>query len=179
MATRPQEFSGIPQIAPQPGNGSNGGALFLSPEWVHSVVAAVEDAKRSDLYFQGLVAEFSLNVAYVVKNTPPALRSLYANAGQVVICVTLRRGIVEQVKLAGRLPSGPVDLIVTVDYGVAEKLFRGEVSPAATLLGGHVKAKAVNGFSGWSRVAAKSLVTAPRFLKSARKVATVFRPQTP
>jgi len=179
MAAKPQELSRIPQIPPRSDNGCNGGVLFLSPEWVHRVVAAVEDAKRSDLYFQGLVAEFSFKVAYVVKDTPTALRPLYANGSQAVICVALRRGIVEQVKLASRLPSAPVDLIVTVDYRLAEKLFRGEVSAAATLLSGQVKAKAVNGFSGWSRVAAKSLVTVPRFLKSARKVTTVFHPESP
>jgi hypothetical protein len=88
--------------------------------------------------------------------------------------VALRNGVVEDLKIGSRIPSHSVDLIVTVRYGVAEKLFRGEIGVASTLLGGEIRARPVNGFAAWTKVAAKSLVAASQFLKIARKVPTSF-----
>jgi hypothetical protein len=148
--------------------------MFLSPEWVHQVVAAVEEAKARDPYLRGLVGEFTFKVAYVIEDAPRCVRSLYGNGSKVVVCVSLRNGVVEDFKAGSRAPSHPVDLIVTLPYGIAEKLFRGEIGVASTILGGGVRVKPVNGFAAWTKMAAKSLVSASQVLKTARTVPTTF-----
>lgn len=152
--------------------------VFLSPEWIAQAVTVLETAKQRDPYLSGLVADFTLKVAYVIEDAPPRLRSRCGNGSKLVIRVALRNGVVEDVKIGTRMPSQPVDLVVTVGYRLAEKLFRGEIGVASTILGGHVQAKPVNGFTAWARIAAKSLVTASQFLKTARKIPTSFIPQS-
>ncbi len=151
-----------------------GGSAFLSPEWIHQVVAAIEEAKAKDPYLRGLVGDLTFKVAYVIEDAPSCVRSLYGNGSKVVVCVSLRNGAVEDFKAGSRTPSHPVDLIVTVPYGIAEKLFRGEIGAASTLLGGEVRVKPVNGFAAWTKMAAKSLVSASQVLKTARTVPTRF-----
>ena len=150
--------------------------LFLSREWFEQVVAAVEDAKRADPYFRGLVTGISLKVAYVVTDLPPNLDDSHSGSNQMVIHVVFRRGQVDQVRWTDQLGSEPTDLAVTAKYRVAARLFRGEIGAVSTLLGGRVKAKPVNGFRGWSKVSANSLVAATKVLKAARKVPTAFPP---
>ncbi len=154
-----------------------GGLVFLSPEWIHEVVAVLETAKQRDPYLSGLVADFTFKVAYVIEDAPLGLRSLCGNGGKMVVCAALQNGVVEDVKIGGRMPSHPVDLTVTIGYQVAEKLFRGEVGVASTLLGGDVRVRPQNGFGTWAKIAAKSLVTASQFLKTVRKVPTSFCPE--
>lgn len=150
------------------------GGVFLSPEWIRQVVDVVEEAKRQDPYLGGLVSQFNFRVLYVIEDLPRKVRSLYGRGSKIVVCVTLRNGAVANLKIGSRVPSLPADLIVTLKYDLAAKLFRGDVGVASTLLSGQVRPKPANGFTAWTKIAAKSLVAVPQVLKAARKIPTRF-----
>lgn len=151
-------------------------AVFLSPEWIHRVAQAVESAKRADQYFMNLVTDFSLKVLYLVPGIPRTLRRWYGGGHAAQIFVQLHRGTARRIEL-GAVPDGEhVDVRVTVDYEIARRLFLGELSPAATIINRQIKAEPSGHFRRWPVVAAKSLVTANRILKTARCVPTVFEP---
>lgn len=149
-------------------------ALFLSPEWIHQVAQAVEAAKRSDQYFMNLVTDFSLSVLYLVSGLPRSLRRCYGGAREAQIFVQLHKGTARRIELGGPPAGERVDVRVTVDYDIARRLFLGELSPAASIINGLIKAEPSSSFRRWPLVAAKSLVTANRILKTARTVPTVF-----
>lgn len=152
-------------------------ALFLSPEWIHQVAKAVEAAKRSDQYFMNLVTDFSLTVLYLVPGLPRSLRRCYGGSDEAQIFVQLHKGTARRIELGGPPAGERVDVRVTVDYDIARRLFLGELSPAASIINRLIKAEPASGFRRWPVVAARSLVTANRILKTARTVPTVFEPQ--
>lgn len=148
-------------------------ALFLSPGWIHQVAQAVEAAKRNDQYFMNLVTDFSLSVLYLVPGLPRSLRHFYGGS-EARIFVHLHKGTARRIELGGPPAGERVDVRVTVDYDIARRLFLGELSPAASIINRLIKAEPASGFRRWPLVAAKSLVTANRILKTARTVPTVF-----
>lgn len=149
-------------------------APFLSPEWIHRVAQAVEAAKRNDQYFMNLVSGFSLSVLYLVRGLPRSLRRCYGGSSEAQIFVELHKGTARRIELGGPPAGERVDVRVTVDYDIARRLFLGELSPAASIIHGLIKAEPSSGFRRWPLVAAKSLVTANRILKTARTVPTSF-----
>ncbi len=147
---------------------------FLSPEWVQEVVTRVESAKADDPYFRDLVSGFSLSTLYLVKNIPAALRKRCGGGRTLAFQVRVERGTVKEIDFSVDPENANVDVVVQVDYRDARKLFEGKLRPAIAVVSGRVKAKPTNGFSGWSKIAAKSVVTAGRILRTARKVPTTF-----
>jgi|GEM_PF-922109 len=165
---------------PTPSEGgisASGKHEFLSPDWIHEVVEAVEEVKRSDPYFGGLVADFSFRVAYVVEEPPAALRQWYGDGGDLVISVDLKQGVVNRLEFGDKIPKKGVSLVVTTTYRVAKKLYLGEMSPASSMLGGRVRVKPSSGFRAWAKLAPKSLVTASRVIRIGRGVETAFDSQ--
>ncbi len=149
--------------------------VFLSPEWIREVTRVVQSVREADPYFRNRLTDYSLNVVYVIRNFPGVLRNWYGGGGQGVIFVRLDQGIVHRIEIGRAPPTDEVDLIVTIEYGVAKQLLLGESGLAATLMNGQVKAEPANGFRRWPTLAAKSLVTASRMLKIARTVPSVFQ----
>ncbi len=148
--------------------------LFLTPEWVEEVRRAVEAVKTSDPYFRMMLNDFTMNVKYVIHDLPAKLRPLYGTGREAAVFVRLHQGTVQGVQF-GRKPAGEdTHLVVTIDYETAKRLFRGESSPARAVISQDLKAEPVNGFRHWHRVAAKSIITASRVLRTARKVPTSF-----
>ncbi len=147
---------------------------FLSPEWVEEVVSRVESAKADDPYFRDLVSAFSLTTLYIVKDIPASLRKRCGGANSLAFRVRVERGTVKQIDFGADPRKADVDVVVQVSYRDARKLFEGKLRPAIAVVTGRVKAKPTNGFSGWSKIAAKSVVTAGRILRTARKVPTTF-----
>ena len=147
---------------------------FLSPKWIEEVVSRVESAKADDPYFRDLVAQFTLTTLYVVKRIPAALRKHCQGADKLTFRVRVEQGTVKQIDFGANPEDASADVVVQVDYKDAKKLFEGKLRPAIAVVTGRVKAKPTNGFSGWSKIAAKSVVTAGRILRTARKVPTTF-----
>ena len=150
------------------------GHVFLSPEWIRQVIEATESAKMDDPYFRELVADFTMNVKYVVRDLPGELRAQYGGKSRMVMFVALDRGSVRQIHFGRRPANQEVHLEVASDYETAKRLFLRECSPARVFLNRGVTAKPVGGFRHWSKVNANSLLTASRLLRMARKVPTVF-----
>ncbi len=151
--------------------------LFLSPEWVRQVIRTVESAKQNDPALRARLSDYTVNVHYIVRNVPPHLRPWYGKDGQAEIFVELKKGSVRRVFIGRKPARARPDLIVTVEYKVARKLFLGQLSPAVSFINRRVKAEPVNGFRHWPKLAAKSIVTGSQVLKLARKVPTRFEPR--
>ena len=155
-------------------SGSGEDFLFLSPEWISAVSEAVESAKTADIYFRSLVSDLTLGVVYIIRKIPSALRPHYGGSQRAVISVRLRSGVLERIEIGSPPPDNGVHLTVTTDYDVAKGLFLGEMSPALTLMSRRVQAKPAPEFRQWPKLAAKSLITASKILRTARKIPTVF-----
>ena len=148
--------------------------VFLSPDWVHEVARVVHKARSSDQYFGNLVADLNLNLLYRIQKLPAKLRKHYGGASEALIFAVVEKGVARRIDIGVEAPSEPVHVLVTLDYKVAKQLYLGESSAAASVVSQRVKAKPVNGFRHWPRIAAKSLVTVNRVLRLARKVPTKF-----
>lgn len=150
---------------------------FLSPAWVDEVVRVVETAKKNDPLLRGRISDYSLTIQYIIQHVPPHIQRWSSGDGQAEIFVQLDRGSVRRVAMGRKPAKTDVDLIVTVEYEVAKKLFLGRLSPAVSFINRRVKAKPANGFRNWPKLAARSIVTGSMILKLARKVPTQFEPQ--
>ncbi len=148
--------------------------LFLSPVWIDQVARAVESVRERDQYVQNLLANYSLGVTYIIRGIPAELRHWYGGGGEAVIFVRLNKGAVRRIAVGGKPHKAKVDVIATMDYATAKKLFVGQMRPAATLLSGRIRAEPRNNFRHWPKLAAKSIVTVNQILKIARTVPTVF-----
>lgn len=166
------------RIASKPSNSTETAShlverTFLSPEWIFEVARAVESAKEKSLYLQNLLADYSLGATYVIRGIPGGLRHSY-DGGEAVLFVRVDKGSVRRIAVGAKAHKTRVDVVVTMDYETARKLFAGKTKPAATLLSGRIKAVPRSGFQHWPKLAAKSIVTANQVLKIARTVPTVF-----
>ena len=148
--------------------------VFLTPQWIEEVRRAVEAAKKTDLYFRLLVNDFTMNVKYVIRDLPTELRPSYGGKREAAVYVQLHEGSVRKIRLGRKPVRQETHLVVTIDYDTAKQLFLGHSSPARVVISRGLKAEPVNGFRHWHKVAARSIVTANRVLRTARKVPTAF-----
>jgi putative sterol carrier protein len=144
--------------------------LFLSPEWVHEVAAAVQAAQKEDRYFRDLASAFTMRFACRIQGVPPELREMYG-AVDVVVVVHLRKGSVQALDVRGEVPEENLDLVVTSDYRIAKRIASGKASTAASFLSGKVRVQPRKGRQRPLELA-KSLVTATEVVKIARQVPT-------
>jgi len=151
---------------------ASGQCLFLSPEWIHEVAAAVRRALGSDLYFRNLASMFTLRFACLVRDLPPELRQAYG-AEVAVIVVNLQGGNVRKVEIRDEVPRDNIDLVITSDYRVAKGILLGRLSAPGSFLSGKVRVQPVNGLRRQLSIA-KSLVTASEVVKIARQVPAAF-----
>ena len=148
--------------------------VFLTPRWIEEVRRVVEAAKQADLHFRLLVNDFTMNVKYVIRDLPEGLRRVYGGKSEAAVYVRLHEGSVQQIRLGRKPARQEIHLVVTIDYHTAKQLFLGHSSPARVVISRRLKARPVNGFRHWHKVAARSIVTANRVLRTARKVPTAF-----
>ncbi len=151
---------------------------FLSPEWIRAVIQAVEVAGRTDPYFRNLTGDLSFSLIYTVRDIPGVLRKQHDGRDEVEIFVELQRGIVRKSLVGGDLSGQRIHLRLMSDYQIARKLFVGKGSLLTSFLRGKLKVEPVESFHRWPQLATKSVLAAGAFLRLARKVPTVFVPQS-
>ena len=148
--------------------------VFLTPEWIYRAAEVIESAKQADVYFKNLLADYSLRVTYIIRDIPDWMTDRYEGGSQAVVRVRLHRGAVQAIRLGNAKTSDEADLVVNLSYETAKSLFLRELSPARAILSRDVRAEPAAGFRRWPKIAAHSLVTAGRVLRTVRRVPTVF-----
>jgi hypothetical protein len=155
--------------------GEQGAALtFLSPEWVREVARVVDSARRSDEYFRRLSSAFSLRVTYSIAGLPAALRPSYGGKSEATVCVELVRGRLQTLQIGNCVCGPDPDFTVTSDYPTAQRIFRGELSPARALAERMLRVEPAASIYRRPGFTAKTLIVAGLVLKYARRVVTRF-----
>ena len=149
---------------------------FLAPEWVREVARVVQGARKTDAEFKKLATGFSLRLLYLITDIPQELREVYSDS-QVVVSVQLDRGTVRKLRIGAEPSEEKSDFTVTSDYGVARKIFTGEMNAATSFINRQFKVEPLRRLYRNPRFAAKSIVTGNAILKIARQVPTTFLPE--
>lgn len=144
---------------------------FLSDGWVRKAVIAIERAKSTNPEIMSLASEFSLSVAYVIKNLPDRLREAFGKS--LTIYVELDRGVTKRFAVTKEVPEGASpDYTVESTYDVAKRIFSGELSPGTAFVSRLVKVKPLTKVYSNPAFTAKSLVLFAALLRVIRDVPT-------
>ncbi|MBU2009095.1 MAG: hypothetical protein KJ624_04545 [Chloroflexi bacterium] len=149
--------------------------LFLSPEWVHEAVRAIQAARGTDKSFGKLAQSFSLILIYVVTELPQSLREIHGGP-QLVVLVHLEKGTVRRLWLGTEVPGDKHDFMVSSSYSLARQIFCGEANPATAFIDRQFKVEPMRRVYQRPKFTAKAIVTGNAMLKVARRVATIFPP---
>lgn len=151
------------------------GYIFLSPEWVHEVTRVVQSARGADPNFRKLTQGFSLSLVYLITELPQVLREQH-NGAQLAILVQLDKGTVRKLWLGITAPGDSVDFTVSSNYGLAKRIFAGEVNPATAFIDREIKVEPLRKVYQRPRFTARAITAGNALLKIARRVPTLFPP---
>lgn len=151
--------------------------VFLSPEWIREVLRLVQCARRHNESFRRLAREFSLKLAYVVTDLPKELQRYYDGSSQLVIFVQLDKGTVRRFEVRPELPGEECDFTVYTEYGVAKRIFQGDLTPGSSFINRLVRVEPLSKVYRRPKFAARSIVVGNLILKFARRARTVFVPE--
>jgi len=150
------------------------GFVFLSKDWIHEVVRAIEKAKEEDESFRSLTCDFSLSLAYVIRDIPQRLRDRYGR-DEVVIFVELVEGFLRKLMVGVELPAErDVDFTIKSSYGVAKRIFLGELKPATAFIRRKVKVEPFMRLYRDPAFTAKSIVIINAIMKIIKDIPTAF-----
>jgi putative sterol carrier protein len=148
--------------------------VFLSKNWIHNVVRAIEKAKAEDKSFRSLTYGFSLSLAYVITDLPEELRSRYGG-NEAAIFIELEDGFLRKLIVNKEIPADKsVDFTVKSSYEVAKKIFLGELKPATAFIKRKVKIKPFMKLYQDPAFTAKSIIAINAMLKIIKGVPTIF-----
>jgi putative sterol carrier protein len=148
--------------------------VFLSKNWVHNVVKAIEKAKAEDESFRSLTYGFSLTLAYVITDLPENLRSSYGS-DKAAIFIELEDGFLKKLIIDKDVPTDKnIDFTVKSSYEIAKKMFLGELKPATAFIKRKVKIKPFMKLYRDPAFTAKSIITINAILKIIKDVPTIF-----
>ncbi len=146
--------------------------LFLSKEWIYRATRLIEEAKRVDEDFRRKTRDFTLSVAYVVKDIPPILRDMYSS-DEVYIYIELSEGRLKKLAINPREKVEP-DFTVESQYEIARDIFSGKLSLGAAFVQRKIKVSPFMKLYANPAFTAKSLVTASAILKILSKIPTTY-----
>ncbi|NIN51921.1 MAG: hypothetical protein GTO23_01960 [Nitrososphaeria archaeon] len=141
---------------------------------MNRAVAAIERAKAADEKISQMASEFSLSVAYLVKNLPQELREQYRNK-EVIAYIELDHGALKSFTIGTEVPKGKKpDFTVESEYEVAKQNFLGELNPISTFIKRRIKVEPARKLYLNPSFSAKSLTTIIALLQVMRDVPTRF-----
>jgi len=148
--------------------------VFLSKNWVHNVVKAIERAKAEDEGFRSLTYGFSLSLAYVITELPETLKDRYGG-DEAVIFIELEDGFLRKLIVDKEVPTDKkADFTVRSSYEVAKKIFLGELKPATAFVKRKVKVRPFMKLYQDPAFTAKSIIAINAMLKIIKDVPTIF-----
>jgi putative sterol carrier protein len=148
--------------------------IFLSKDWVHKIVQAIEKAKAEDKDFRSLTYDFSLSIAYIITELPESLSRRYGR-DEIAIFIELEEGFLRKLIVDAEIPADrSVDFTIKSSYDVAKKIFLGELKPATAFIKRKVKVKPFMKLYRDPAFTAKSIITINAILKIIKEVPTVF-----
>ena len=148
------------------------GCLFLSKEWIYRATRLIEEAKSVDEDFKRKTRDFTLSVAYVVKDIPQILREMYSSE-TIRIYIELSEGKLKRLVINPEEELKP-DFTVESKYEIARDIFSGKLSLGAAFVQRKIKVSPFMKLYANPSFTAKSLVTASAILKILSKIPTTY-----
>jgi putative sterol carrier protein len=146
--------------------------MFLSPEWIREAVRTIQSARARDEEFRKLTSDYSLSVAYIIKDIPSRLKEQYSNE-RIVLFIRLDEGVVRELKILNEPPIG-ADFTITSTYSTVKQIFSGQLSLASAFMNRQVRVEPFDVIYRRPRFAAKSLIVGNMIIKLISQIPTEY-----